>query len=463
VTGPGETTEPREADPTADAGGPRATAHGAPADAPVGGPADAVASAPAGASTDAPAARVARPWWDPRGWRWWVQVLAVYAAARAFTTVALLVTLRGQLVPNYWMPTAPGTFWQFTGLFWDADWYRQIAENGYPGQLPVGPDGLVQQNAWAFFPLFPFLVRGVMTATRLPWEVAAPCVAMLLGAAAVLVIHRLVVRGAPRAVAARPGLPLATVALVSVFPTSVVLQVGYTEALALLLIACALLAVVQRRYAWAALVVVLLGFSRAVALPMAVVVVVHALVRWRDARRGQDRLDGRDVGGLAGLAAAAAVSGVAWPLIAGCATGRSDAYLLTQQAWRGVRSTAPFEGWGYVSRFWFGDHAAIVLVASFALVVAVLVVPAAWRLGNELHAWPAAYLLYIAAAVEPGSSLARFLLLAFPLGAVTAGVVTRPASARRWWLAGVVVLMLALQLVWIWNIWRFDPPTSWPP
>jgi hypothetical protein len=41
--------------------------------------------------------------------------------------------------------------------------------------------------------------------------------------------------------------------------------------------------------------------------------------------------------------------------------------------------------------------------------------------------------------------------------------VTRPASARRWWLAGVVVLMLALQLVWIWNIWRFDPPTSWPP
>jgi hypothetical protein len=104
-----------------------------------------------------------------------------------------------------------------------------------------------------------------------------------------------------------------------------------------------------------------------------------------------------------------------------------------------------------------------VLVASFALVVAVLVVPAAWRLGNELHAWPAAYLLYIAAAVEPGSSLARFLLLAFPLGAVTAGVVTRPASARRWWLAGVVVLMLALQLVWIWNIWRFDPPTSWPP
>jgi hypothetical protein len=59
--------------------------------------------------------------------------------------------------------------------------------------------------------------------------------------------------------------------------------------------------------------------------------------------------------------------------------------------------------------------------------------------------------------------MARFLLLAFPLGAATAGVVTRPPVARRLWLAGVVVLMLALQLVWIWNFWRLTPPTGWPP
>ena len=75
-----------------------------------------------------------------------------------------------------------------------------------------------------------------------------------------------------------------------------------------------------------------------------------------------------------------------------------------------------------------------------------LVVPAAWRLGNELHAWAAAYVVYIAAVVEPGSSLARFLLLAFPLGAVTAGVVTRPTAARRWWFAAVLLLMFGLQV-----------------
>lgn len=406
-------------------------------------------------------ARAAAPWWDARGWAWWLQALAVYAAARAFSAVVLMVVAQRQ-VAGPWSDASP-SYAEFTGLFWDAEWYRQVADHGYPTALPVGAGGTVPQNAWAFFPLFPMLVRGLMEVTRLPWEVVAPTLALLLGAAAVVVVHRAVTVGAPRAVAARPGLPLATVALVSAFPTAVVLQIGYTESLALLLVASALLLVVERRYLAASAVVLALGFTRAVALPMAVVVVVHALVRWRRSRTGQEALPGRDVAAIVGLGAAAAVSGVAWPTICGWVTGVPDAYLQTQAAWRGVREVVPFGSWGYVSRFWFGDLAPWVLLASFALVVAVLVVPAAWRLGAELHVWPAAYLLYIAGAVEPSSSLARFLLLAFPLGAVTAGVVTRPAAARRAWLAGVLVLMLALQVVWVWNLWRLTPPSGWPP
>jgi hypothetical protein len=196
---------------------------------------------------------------------------------------------------------------------------------------------------------------------------------------------------------------------------------------------------------------------------MAAVVGVHLLLRWWGARRGDDRLTARDVGGLLVLGGAAIVSGVAWPTICGWVTGVPDGYLQTQEAWRGLREVKPFGAWGYVSRFWFGDWAPWVLSAAFAFVAAALLVPAAWRLGRELHAWSAAYILYIAAVVEPGSSMARFLLLAFPLGAATAGVVTRPPVARRLWLAGVVVLMLALQLVWIWNFWRLTPPTGWPP
>lgn len=398
---------------------------------------------------------------DPRTWPWWVQALAVYAAARLLSAVVLLVTAQAQ-VENYWTPAHP-SYLQFTGLMWDASWYRTVAEQGYPAELPRGEDGLVQQNAWAFFPLFPLLARGLMTLTRAPWEVVAPILATVLGAAAVVVIHRLVERGAPRAVAARPGLPLATVGLVSVFPTAVVLQVAYTESLALLLVASALLLLVERRYGWLAVVVLALGFTRAVALPVAAVVVVHAAVRWWSARGTGERLGARTWAALAGVGVAAAASGVAWPLLCGWATGEPDGYLQTQGAWRGVREIAPFGAWGYVSRFWFGDGAPLVLAAAFALVLATLLVPAAWRLGAELHAWPAAYLLYLAAVVEPGSSLARFLLLAFPLGAVTAGVVARPAVARRLWYGGVVVLMLGLQAVWIWHMWRLTPPSGWPP
>lgn len=410
------------------------------------------------AALDAPPA-LRRDRWDPRTWRWWVQVLAVYLAARAFSAVLLLVAAAHQ-GPTPWADEHP-SYPEITGLFWDAGWYHRIAQEGYPATLPVGADGTVQQNAWAFFPLYPMLVRGLMAVTTLPWEVVAPTTSLLLGAAAMLLVHRAVVAGAPRAVAARPGLPLATVALTSAFPTAVVLQVAYTEALALLLVAAALLLLVRRQYLATAGVLVLLGFTRAVALPMAVVVGVHVLARWRAARRGDDELAPRDWAAMIGLGGVAVASGFVWPAVCQWVTGVPGAYLRTQEAWRGLREVTPFGGWDYVLAFWFGDAGWWVLAAAAALVVAVLVVPAAWRLGPELHAWPAAYLLYLAAAVEPGSSLARFLVLAFPLGAVTAGVVTRPTAGRRAWFAGVLLLMLVLQVVWVWRFWRLT--SGWPP
>lgn len=398
---------------------------------------------------------------DPRRWPWWVQALAVYALARLFSAVVLMVVARHQ-VANGWTDAAP-SYLDYTGLMWDATWYRSIAEGGYPDTLPVGTDGQVAQNAWAFFPLFPLLVSGLMTVTGATWGVVAPLTALVLGGGAVMVVHRLVERGAPRAVAARPSLPLVTAALVSVFPTSVVLQVGYTESLALLLVALALLAIVTRRYGWACLWVLALGFTRAVALPMAAVVVVHALVRWRAHRSGDDPLHRRDVLQILALGATAAVSGVVWLVVCAVATGVPDGYLQTQGAWRGQRDIAPFGAWGYVLRFWFGAAAPWVLVGVVVLLATCLLAPATWRLGRELHAWSAAYLLYLAAAVEPGSSLARFLLLAFPLGAAAAGVVLRPRWARWLWTSALVVAMLVLQVVWVWSIWQFAPPSDWPP
>lgn len=395
---------------------------------------------------------------------WWARVLGVYALARAVSAAVLLAVAQFQ-VANLWTPAAP-SYLQFTGLMWDASWYRGIAEQGYPAELPLAADGSVAQNAWAFFPLFPVLVRAVMAVTGAPWQTAAPLLALVLGGAAMLVIHRLVEVGAPRAVAARPGLPLATVALVAFFPTAVVLQIGYTESLALLLIASALLLMIRGRYLPAAAVVLALGFTRAVALPMAVVVLVHAVASWRASSSGVDVVPERRrraVIGQAVLLLAAVAAGFAWPAVCGAVTGTPDGYVATQAAWRARADVVPLVPWLDIARWLVGGWAPVLLVAVGAALAALLASPPARRLGPELLAWPIAYLGYLVAVVEPGTSLARFLLLAFPLGAVTAGIAARSLARRRAWLVAVIVAMVFGQVGWVWVLWRLTPPSGWPP
>jgi len=426
-------------DPPGDAAPPAepSSADPSPVDAPPAGPSRAVR----------PVRAVVRP----RTWPWWAQVLAVYGLARALSAAVLVLVSRAQEA-NLWTDAAP-SYLAYVGRMWDASWYEQIYASGYPAVLPVGPDGAVEQNAWAFFPLFPTLVRGLDAVTGAGWDVLAPTLALVCGAGAVLVIHRLVATAGAAAVARRPGLPLATVLLVSVFPSSPVLQVAYTEALALLLVASCLLLVARRRYGAAALVVLLLGLTRAVALPVAAVVLWHGLVRWR---RGD--LPGADAARVAALFAVSLVSGLLWPWVCSLVTGTHQAYFRTQEAWRGGAEVVPLVPWVDVSR-WLFDGAGPWLLALLLVAVAALVLnPVAARLGPEMHAWSGAYLAYLVASVQPGTSLVRFLLLAFPLAAVTVGW-----TRSRAWLAGVCVVLVAGQAWWVWELWRLVPPSGWPP
>lgn len=392
-------------------------------------------------------ARLARP----TTWPWWTQVLAVYALARGVSAGILLVVARAQEA-NLWTDAAP-SYTAYVARMWDASWYEQIYASGYPDTLPVGADGAVQQNVWAFFPLFPALVRALDAVTGLGWDVLAPTVALVCGAGAALVIHRLVATAGAAAVARRPGLPLATVLLVSVFPSSPVLQVAYTESLALLLVAAALLLLARRRYGWAALVIVLLGLSRAVALPMAAVVVWHGVVRWR---RGG--LAAADAARLGALLVASLAAGLVWPWLCTVVTGVHQGYFRTQEAWRGGAEVVPFVPWVDVSRWLAGDAGPWLLVLVLLAAAALVLNPVAARLGPEMHAWSGAYLAYLVAAVQPGTSLVRFLLLAFPLAAVTAGW-----TRSRAWLGAVVVASVAGQAWWVWSLWRLVPPSGWPP
>lgn len=402
----------------------------------------------------------------PAQWPWWVQVLAVHAASRVVVAVVLLVVARTQAA-NPWTPAAP-SYLEYTGLMWDASWYRSIAEEGYPAQLPVGEDGRVVQNAWAFFPLFPALARVVMTVTGAPWHVVAPSLALVLGALAMLVVHQVVAAAletdaaAPLGADVRRGLPLATVAVLTTSAAAPVLQVAYTESLALLLVAAVLWCLLRRRLLLAVPLVVALGLTRAVALPVAVAVASHAWGRWRTARAGREPWPVGERAQAALLGGVAVASGFAWPALVGLATGEADAYTRTQGAWRGRGEVVPLVPWVDVARWLFGGWGLVVL--ALVLVGAVLLVTSRplRRLGPELQGWTLGYLGYLVGVLEPGTSLVRFLLLAFPV----AGVVAQLALSsrhRRAALTAVLVLGVVSQAAWVALLWRLVPPSGWPP
>lgn len=419
-------------------------------------------SAPAVRGRERPPAP-ARAWWRPTAWPWWAQTLAVWVATRAFSAVLLLVVARTQEA-TVWTPASP-SYAQYTGAMWDASWYRLIAEEGYPDGLPVGPDGRVPQTAWAFFPLFPALVRAVVAVTGASWDVAAPTLALVLGTAAALVVHRVVAAAVARSsLAPRVGraLPLASVALLGASAAAPVLQVAYTESLALLLLAAVLWCLVERWYLAAVPLVLGLGLTRAVALPVAVAVVAHGVARRRDERAGGPPVPAGDWARLGALLAASGLAGVAWPALVGLLTGVPDAYARTQGAWRGRGAVVPLLPWVDVARFFTGPLWPVVLLAVLAAGTLVASVGPIRRLGPELWGWTAGYLAYLLVAIEPGTSLVRFVLLAFPLASVAAvWALERPRPRAA--LTSLLVAAALTQVAWVALVWRLVPPAGWPP
>ena len=351
--------------------------------------------------------------------------------------------------PNPWFPPKPD-YWNFINI-WDARWYGQVIANGYPSVLPTDAAGNVQENTWAFYPLFPALAGGLSRLTGLNPAAALTLVAMLAGWGAALAVYALFRQKAPHAPA------MWGVAFFSVFPVSAVLQVPYAEPLSLLLLAGALLLVVRRQYLWSAPVVVLLCLSRPVGVPFAVMLglllVFHAAA---NVRRGRQRAPAdnahsvKDLAALTGLTAVAGLSALAWPAAAWLATGDLQAYTKTETVWRG-RDLVPFKPWFDTGVDLFGPVlgvlAPLVFVALFGVM---LFLPPVVRLGVELRLWCACYMGYLLAFLHPQTSTFRMLLPLFPL-ALGAVFLSRSRAYR----GTVVAMFLLLQIVWIVWLWAW--------
>ncbi|WP_240629608.1 hypothetical protein [Specibacter cremeus] len=370
---------------------------------------------------------------------WWAKVSLLFLATRLVAYWIFLGVALHQ-GPSPWGAGQPG-YLQFIGI-WDSEWYQRIFSGGYPSVLPRGDDGAVQTNAWAFYPLFPLLVRGLNAVTGLGWEVAAPLVAFAAAWAAALMVFVLFRRFA------EPATALWGTAFVFTFPASPILQVPYAESLNLLLLAAALYLLSARNY-WAALpMVVLMGFSRPTGVPFAAVVGLHLALRWWNRRK--DPFPGAELASGAVLLVGAAVAAVAWPVIAWAATGDMRAYMDTETSWRG-HTLVLFKPWfdagaGLAGPLW-GWLLPVLLAA---LAVLYLTSRPVVRLGPDLRLWCAVYLLYLLAVLDPQTSTFRMMLPFFPLGLAAAHL-----SRSRAYRGAVLVFFVLLQIVWVAWLWRW--------
>lgn len=366
----------------------------------------------------------------------------IYALSRLVTTALLaLAAAQSTSLSRFGADASVAEF----VIGWDAQWYWTVAEYGYPAELPRTDTGEVAENAWAFMPVYAHVAKLVGFGF---WPSGALVVSLVAGFLACLALHRLL-RDRIGASAA-----MWAVAFFSCGPLAALFQVGYAEALFVLLLLVALDLVSRHRYAWLYALIPVMGFTRPGILAFALFLGLHGLSRW--VRRRVEPLGGREAAHIVALGALATAVGFSWQLIATVVTGEWDAYLQTELAWRrnwipdASAEFVPFDGFLRAAVFWFshwgmpgwwGPIALAVLVAGAAFLL--MRVRAVRRLGVDIRLWSASYLLYLLAVFFPQSSLFRLLLPVSPLW----GAVAVPRS--RLWRVGVLVACVLGQWVWI--------------
>lgn len=389
--------------------------------------------------------------------RWWVPPLVVYAGIRLLMLPVFLIawTRQGANLGSY--SDGPPDFLTFLSRSWDGEWYALIAEHGYPATIPLDPStGHVDQNAWAFFPLYPMTVRAVMTVTTLPWDVAAPVTSVVLGGIAMLLLNRLITIAAPQAVERAPHLPVLGVAAFTAFPSAATFSVAYSESLAALLIIATLLLLAREHYLLAAIPIMLLGFTRPAALPMAAVAFWLLIRRWRRHRQGVERLNAGSATSLLVLAVLGIAAGLAWPLITAAVTGVPNAYFATQSSWRHAAETGvPFQAWAAKLDSIGHGLGPVIVLAIIALIIIGTFLPITRRLGPELQSWGGAYAGYLVAVANLNSSVVRFALLDVAIQLLTVAWARRPI-----WALPAIGVLLAGQAVWILQAWVWTPPAG---
>ncbi|GAA6527569.1 hypothetical protein [Intrasporangium sp. DVR] len=334
---------------------------------------------------------------------------------------------------------------------WDGRWYRSIAEGGYPETLPRSPNGTVQENAWAFWPLYPAIVRLVMQTSTISFEASAWLVSVTCAALAMVVLYRLVLPTLGQWGAA------AVVACVMSFPSSPILQIAYPEGLALLLVVLALQALRDHRYGLVCLFALALGLTRPVSIPLAVVGLIHGFSRWRRAGRGEEAFTSRELWVVLLTSATCIAAFALWPLTADLVVGERNVYLKTLSAWSVNNQDSAGVLGGWVHDIMRLTPLGWVAIAAMLWVLYLVLRNGSDRWPLEIRGWGIAYTTYILVATRPSPSVLRYLLLAVivavPFPEVLSGIRGGKARLHAFvFVAAIVGFGLLAQYLWVANV-----------
>ncbi|MGP8302793.1 hypothetical protein ACTPOK_33635 [Streptomyces inhibens] len=195
-------------------------------------------------------------------------------ALAAFAAVRML----GLAVLAVWS-AANGKSWHtLLTARWDSLWYTRVAEQGYGYSVQLA-NGDVHSNL-AFFPLLPWLERGLSALSPLSPADAGMVVAWLASLAAAWALYATGER------LHGPGTGVALAALWAALPVGIVQSMAYSESLFTALAAWGVHCVLTGRWVWAGALASLAGLTRPVgAAVVAAVWITAAVTVWR-ARAG---------------------------------------------------------------------------------------------------------------------------------------------------------------------------------
>ncbi|MCP9973760.1 glycosyltransferase family 39 protein [Streptomyces somaliensis] len=343
-----------------------------------------------------------------------------------------------------------------TGTY-DAVFYTHIAEHGYAA--PMAGSCTVQGPLckYAFFPLYPALIRGGSTLLPLPAAQVAWGVAVIAALLAAWGVYAVVERVADRRTAV-----VATV-LWGIAPHAMVESMAYTEPVFTALCAWSLYAALDRRWVTAGVLASLAGLTRPSGSAVVAAVVLAALWALFASRRrsasGEDRERPDRTGPLLTAVAVAPLGWFAWFGWVGHRAGDWRGYFEVQERWGSTFDGGSFTLHRVADVFLKLPLNLNTAVGAATVVTAVVVfaVCVQQRQPAVLLVYTGVLLLIAVGGAGYFHSKARFLLPAFPLLVPAARALAAARPTTMYTLLGTAVGLSTAYGVYLMLVWPHSP------